>query len=114
MKRRSEVTDPGGLRVRIRVAGQLDAGWSSWFEGLTVTVLERDETELLGVVADQAALHGLLSRIRDLGVPLLGLDVSRTADGPAPASAARDEPESSERPHRAPVGPSPDPIHRRR
>ena len=114
MKRCSDDFDHEGLMVCIRVAGQFDAGWSSWFEGLTVTALERSETRLDGVVADQAALHGLLSRIRDLGVPLLGLDVTRAVDGPAPASSARGEPESSERPHRAPVGPSPDPIHRRR
>ncbi len=86
-----------GLRVCIRVAGQLDADWSPWFEGLTVTALEKGETRLRGVIADQAALHGLLSRIRDLGVPLLGLEANDDAGDSESNEASRREPESSER-----------------
>jgi len=59
---------------QIRVKGALDARWASWFEGLVVTVAE-DETILTGSVADQSALHGLLNKIRDLG--LLLISVSR-------------------------------------
>ena len=56
---------------RIKVKGNLDQRWSDWFDGFTITPQARDETLLAGPVADQAALHGLLSKIRDLGLPLL-------------------------------------------
>jgi len=57
---------------QIRVKGTLDARWASWFEGLVVTMAE-DETILTGSVADQSALHGLLNKIRDLGLPLISV-----------------------------------------
>ena len=57
---------------QIRVAGILDEMWSDWFEGLNVTQ-QGDETLLTGRVRDQSALHGILVRIRDLGLPLLAL-----------------------------------------
>ena len=56
---------------QIRVKGNLDRKWSDWFGGLTITPQANDETLLAGPVADQAALHGLLAKIRDLGLPLL-------------------------------------------
>ena len=55
----------------IRVKGTLDRKWSDWFDGFTITPQANDETLLTGPVADQAALHGLLAKIRDLGLPLL-------------------------------------------
>ena len=55
----------------IRVKGNLDQRWSDWFDGFTVTAQPGDETLLTGPVADQAALHGLLSKVRDLALPLL-------------------------------------------
>jgi hypothetical protein len=55
---------------QIKVKGCLDETWSDWFDALTV-VQKEDETLLTGLVIDQAALHGLLGRIRDLGLPLL-------------------------------------------
>jgi len=55
---------------QIKVKGGLDETWSDWFDALTV-VQHKDETLLTGLVRDQAALHGLLARIRDLGLPLL-------------------------------------------
>ena len=55
----------------IRVKGNLDRKWSDWFDGFTITPQGDDETLLTGPVADQAALHGLLAKIRDLGLSLL-------------------------------------------
>jgi hypothetical protein len=57
----------------IQVRGVLDRHWSGWFEGLTVSSDERDQTTIAGTVADQAALHGLLTKVRDLGLPLLSV-----------------------------------------
>jgi hypothetical protein len=59
---------------RIRVKGSLDEKWSDWFDGFDITPKPNDETLLIGPVADQAALHGLLCKIRDLGLPLLALE----------------------------------------
>ena len=56
---------------QIRVKGNLDRKWSDWFDAFTIVAQTNDETLLTGPVADQAALHGLLSKIRDLGLPLL-------------------------------------------
>ena len=58
---------------QIRVKGVLDPCWAGWFEGLTITEQE-DETVITGPVSDQAALHGLLSKIRDLGLPLVSIN----------------------------------------
>ena len=58
----------------IRVRGNLEERWSDWFDGFTITPQTDDETLLIGAVADQAALHGLLAKIRDLGLPLLSLE----------------------------------------
>lgn len=55
----------------IRVNGTLDEEWSDWFNGLTIIPQEDDETLLTGEILDQAALHGVLAKIRDLGLPLL-------------------------------------------
>jgi hypothetical protein len=57
----------------IRVRGVLDPDWSAWFAGMQVRSAGPDETVIIGAVADQAALHGLLARIRDLGLPLLSV-----------------------------------------
>lgn len=71
---------------QIRIRGHLGPEWTEWFEGLTVT-LEGGDTLLIGPVVDQAALHGLLRKVRDLGAPLIS--VSRVEAGHADAS---DEP----------------------
>jgi hypothetical protein len=57
----------------IRVKGNLDRKWSDWFDCFTITPQGDDVTLLTGPVADQAALHGLLAKIRDLGLPLLSV-----------------------------------------
>ena len=67
-------TDPGQPAVyRIRLKGHLDADWAGWFGGLTITLAEDGETLLTGPVVDQAALHGLLKKVRDLGMPLVSV-----------------------------------------
>jgi len=55
----------------IRVKGNLDLRWSDWFDGFSITPVGDGETLLIGSVTDQAALHGVLHKIRDLGLPLL-------------------------------------------
>ena len=62
---------PPPLHYEIRVNGVLSSGWSAWFEGLRVTSDEHDHTTIAGPLADQAALHGLLAKVRDLGLELL-------------------------------------------
>ena len=58
----------------IRVKGLLDESWSDWLNGLTIEPQADGESLLTGPVRDQAALHGLLNKIRDLGLPLLGVE----------------------------------------
>jgi hypothetical protein len=59
--------------VEIRVRGRIDEQWSDWFEGLTITHSDEDEAILRGPVPDQAALYGLLAKLRDVGLPLLSV-----------------------------------------
>ena len=71
----------------IQVKGHLDGRWSEWFDGLQITNLENGEALLSGHIVDQSALHGVLTRVRDLGLPLvavrsagpLGQDSARTS-----------------------------------
>ena len=69
-----------GGRYEIRLTGHLDARWSDWFDGLTLTREAEGTTLLEGPVVDQAALHGLLQKVRDTGLPL----VSVTSVAPDP------------------------------
>jgi hypothetical protein len=70
---------PGGATpaepayYELRVQGVLDPGWSAWFEGLRVSSDQAGQTTISGPVADQAALHGLLAKVRDLGLELLSV-----------------------------------------
>jgi hypothetical protein len=62
------------LKIEIRFKGQLTARWSEWFDGLTVRPADDDETLLSGLVADSAALYGILARLRDLGLQLTSVN----------------------------------------
>jgi hypothetical protein len=75
-----EYHDESGL-YEIRLKGHLNNRWANWFEGLTITLEEDGDTLLTGPVIDQAALHGLLKKIRDLGMPLVS--VSPVEPGPS-------------------------------
>ena len=59
---------------QIRIRGHLGQQWMDWFDGLTITLEEKGDTLLSGPVVDQAALHGLLKKVRDLGLPLLSVN----------------------------------------
>ena len=63
-------------RVEIRVKGRIDEHWSDWFDDLTITHTDHNETVLTGPVVDQAALHGLLAKLRDLGLPIVSVNLS--------------------------------------
>ena len=58
---------------QIKIKGHLGSQWTDWFDGLTITLEEDGNTLLTGLVVDQAALHGLLKKVRDLGMPLLSV-----------------------------------------
>jgi hypothetical protein len=60
-------------RYEIRVRGVLDDHWSAWFDGMQLSSDQPGQTTIAGPVADQAALHGLLAKVRDLGLPLLSV-----------------------------------------
>jgi hypothetical protein len=66
------------MLYQIRVKGHLGREWTDWFEGLTITLEENGDTLITGPVADQAALHGLLRKVRDLGIPLLSVQSIET------------------------------------
>ena len=73
--------DPSQPTVyQIRIKGHLGSQWTDWFEGLTITLEDNGDTLLTGPVVDQAALHGLLKKVRDLGMPLVS--VSPVEPGP--------------------------------
>jgi len=68
------------LQVEIRFKGQINKQWSEWFGGLTVSHSDPDGTVLTGVVADQAALYGIISRLRDLGLQLSSVSSEETKE----------------------------------
>jgi hypothetical protein len=61
------------LAYQIRIKGHLGRQWTDWFSGLTITLEDNGDTLLTGLIVDQAALHGLLRKVRDLGMPLISV-----------------------------------------
>ena len=75
----SEQRDPNPdsdqpLVYEIKIEGHLGTQWKDWFDGMTMTLNENGETVLTGPVVDQSALHGLLKKVRDLGMPLISVN----------------------------------------
>lgn len=83
---RNSKSDPDDAAVyQIRITGHLGSEWTEWFGGLTITLEDNGETLLTGPVVDQAALYGLLRKVRDLGMPLIS--IRRAGPGQARGSA---------------------------
>ncbi len=76
-------------RYEIRLKGHLDSRWAAWFDGLSLTNSSDGTTIICGPVTDQAALHGLLQKVRDLGLPLVSVTQVQTVQPDAPASGPR-------------------------
>ena len=66
---------------QIRIKGLLDRQWTDWFDGMTISPTEDGDTLLTGPIEDQAALHGLLRKVRDLGMPLLSVTCVENSKG---------------------------------
>ncbi len=75
---------------QIRINGHLGCQWTDWFGGLTITLEDNGDTLLTGPVVDQAALHGLLRKVRDLGMPLLSVNCLKPGQRDAAQPAASD------------------------
>jgi hypothetical protein len=79
-------------QYEIRVKGHLGPRWAAWFDGLSLTTEEDGTTVISGPVVDQAALHGLLHKLRDVGIPLVSL-IQLPTDAPADPTVAQPAPE---------------------
>jgi hypothetical protein len=83
--KRNPKNDPDQPMVyQIKIKGHLGLEWTEWFEGLTITLEDNGDTLLTGPVIDQAALHGLLKKVRDLGMPLISVDPVKTNQADTP------------------------------
>jgi hypothetical protein len=77
------------VRYEIRVADVLDSRWAAWFDGVALS-RQGDETVICGLLADQSALHGLLTKVRDLGLCLISVRRLDTGQGASTRSSPRD------------------------
>jgi len=90
LNKRNPKTDPSPCRVyQIRIEGHLNQQWMDWFEGLTITLEDNGDTLLTGPVVDQAALYGLLKKVRDLGLPLVSVNPVESGSATAPGRDMR-------------------------
>jgi hypothetical protein len=76
-------------RYEIRLKGHLHSRWAAWFDGMTLTTSSDGTTIIRGPVADQAALHGLLQKVRDIGLPLVSVTQADPGQSDVPAIAPR-------------------------
>ncbi len=74
-------------RVEITIKKRIDFNWSEWFEGMTIQHTDQDETILTGTVVDQAALYGLLTKLRNLGLSLVSVNSTEVTNREEAASA---------------------------
>src|SRR5438045_2838773 len=79
-ERNAQIDPDETMIYQIRMKGHLGQQWTDWFGGLTITLEDNGDTLLTGTVIDQAALHGLLKKVRDLGMPLLSVKGIKRAD----------------------------------
>jgi hypothetical protein len=86
------VAENDTTEYEIRVYGRLGSRWAEWFDGMTLTPEDGGTTVISGIVADQSALHGLLRRLGDLGLPLLSVTRTRPNDGETPTSTTPTHP----------------------
>jgi hypothetical protein len=89
--------DPGAARYEIRVQGHLARRWDGWFDGMSVTAREDGTTDIHGTVADQSALHGLLRKLSDLGVPLISVTQTEPEKPTTPGTTRRSSSTQSQR-----------------
>lgn len=80
----------------IRIRGHLDPHWSEWFDGMRIVDAERGETLLSGPLPDQAALHGLLTKIRDLGLTLISVNPQPDTTPDKPREGVESSPRSTQ------------------
>ena len=73
-KRNLKIDPKQPMVYQLRIKGHLGQQWTEWFEGMTITLEDNGDTLLTGPVVDQAALHGLLKKVRDLGMPLISVN----------------------------------------
>ncbi len=76
------------VHVEVRIRETMDSNWQEWFEGFVISYTDQGETILAGTVPDQAALYGLVAKLRDLGLPLVSIN-SQSSLPPASATAPR-------------------------
>jgi hypothetical protein len=81
--------EPGSYEIRIK--GHLDKRWAAWFEGLTITLEDSGDTLLTGPMIDQAALHGLLKKVRDAGMQLVSVSQVEPGQSDAPGADPPDK-----------------------
>ena len=89
--------DPG--RYEIRVQGHLETRWAAWFDGMALTPESDGTTTIHGPVVDQAALHGLLRKLRDIGLPLLSIAQALPGPPVALAVSSKTSPRTTRTPH---------------
>ena len=90
-------TADGAGRYEIRIRGHLDSRWATWFDGLSLRADSDGTTVIHGPVIDQSALHGLLRKVRDVGLPLISVTRIDSEDVPAVAPAGHESPTTPSR-----------------